>query len=176
MLRPVKSISICPHTRNTHKHRVVLPNLEQENEAGKILGNWYNLPAIHLISPATSLSVLLGLHTLSGYLLIICTLCASHSYPNCVEGCPSYDLKPHHCSLYRWWLCFVCWSSSQEAEDMTLSAHTAICSQSDFTELVAQVYKDHLQTNILTMVRILLRTPRVIERWSRTMPSSTWYS
>lgn len=107
MLRPVKSISICPHTINTHKHGVVFPNLEQENEAGKILGNWYNLPAIHLISPATSLSVLLGLHTLSGYLLIICTLCASHSYPNCVEGCPSYDLKPHHCSLYRWWLCFV---------------------------------------------------------------------
>lgn len=47
---------------------------------------------------------------------------------------------------------------------MTLSAHTAICSQSDFTEMVAQVYKDQLLTNILTMVRTLLRTPRVIER------------
>lgn len=48
---------------------------------------------------------------------------------------------------------------------MTLSAHTANCSHSkSFIELVAQVYKDQLLTYIMTMVRTLLRTPRVIER------------
>lgn len=40
----------APHQKHTH----VFPDLEQENEAGKILGNWYSLPAIHLISPAIS--------------------------------------------------------------------------------------------------------------------------
>lgn len=46
------------------------------------LGNWYSLPAIHLISPATSWRVLLALHTLSGYLPIMCTnsMCITQGY------------------------------------------------------------------------------------------------
>lgn len=170
--------SICSQTRNTHKHGVVFPNLEQENEAGKILGNWYSLPAIHLNSPATWCSVLLALHTLPGYLLITCTnsTCITElSWLELEKAALPVIWTPHHCSLYwRWlWFVFVDLQAKRQKTWYYLLIQLIAATVKSFTELVAQVYEDQLPTFTLTMVRTLLRTPRVIERWSRG--TSSWW-